>query len=97
MASGLGHQEIDRTRGDDHRFPRVVIFGAFYPARGVRPPGLHDIHLNQGDALGSSWWPLDGIWQDGLTIAVHSDGTASAFMNKFSTQAMSTDDQGHPA
>jgi hypothetical protein len=77
--------------------PRVVIFGAFYPAREGRPPGLHDIHLNQGDALGSPWWPLDGIWQDGLTIAVHSDGTASAFMNKFSTQAISTDDQGHPA
>jgi hypothetical protein len=75
---------------------RVVIFGEAYPASGGRPPGLHDIHLNQGDPSGSQWWNLNGIWQDGLTIAVHSDGTASAFMNKFSTQAMRTDDNGHP-
>jgi hypothetical protein len=76
--------------------PRVVIFGEFYPARNGRPPGLHDIHLNQGDPIGSQWWAINGIWQDGLTIAIHSDGTASAFMNKFSTQVLNTDDQGHP-
>jgi hypothetical protein len=76
--------------------PRVAIFGAAYPASGGRPPGLHDIHLNQGDPAGSQWWSLDGIWQDGLTIAIHSDGTASAFMNMFSTQSLNTDAQGHP-
>lgn len=76
--------------------PRVAIFGDSYPASGGRPPGLHDIHLNQGDPAGSAWWSLDGIWQDGLTIAIHSDGTASAFENKFSTQSMATDNQGHP-
>jgi hypothetical protein len=76
--------------------PRVVIFGEFYQASSGRPPGLHDIHLNQGDPVGSQWWSLNGIWQDGLTIALHSDGTASAFMNKFSTQSMNTDKQGHP-
>jgi hypothetical protein len=76
--------------------PRVAIFGAAYPASSGRPPGLHDIHLNQGDPAGSQWWSLDGIWQDGLTIAIHSDGTASAFMNMFSTQSLNTDAQGHP-
>src|SRR5262245_33823298 len=76
--------------------PRVAIFGAAYAASGGRPPGLHDIHLNQGDPAGSPWWGLDGIWQDGLTIAIHSDGTASAFMNMFSTQSLNTDNQGHP-
>ena len=76
--------------------PRVVIFGESYPASGGRPPGLHDIHLNQGDPAGSQWWATDGIWQDGLTIAIHSDGTASAFMNMFSTQSLQTDAQGHP-
>ena len=75
---------------------RVVIFGEFYPASGGRPPGLHDIHLNQGDPPGSQWWNMNGVWQDGLTIAIHSDGTASAFMNMFSTQSLNTDDQGHP-
>jgi hypothetical protein len=76
--------------------PRVVIFGEFYPAKNNQPPGLHDIHLNQGDPPGSQWWSSNGIWQDGLTIAIHSDGTASAFMNKFSTQSLNTDNQGHP-
>lgn len=75
---------------------RVVIFGEFYAASSGRPPGLHDIHLNQGDPAGTTWWALDGIWQDGLTVVIHSDGTASAFMNKFSTQSMNTDSQGHP-
>ncbi len=76
--------------------PRVVIFGEFYPAHNGRPPGLHDIHLNQGDPINSPFSTSNSIWQDGLTIAIHSDGNASAFMNKFSTQAMNTDDQGHP-
>ena len=75
---------------------RVVIFGAFYHARNSQPPGLHDIHLNQGDPVGSPFAALDGIWQDGLTIVIHSDGTASAFMNMFSTQTLNTDSQGHP-
>lgn len=77
--------------------PRVVIFGESYPASNGRPPGLHDIHLNQGDPANSAWWGLDGIWQDGLTIAIHSDGTASAFENMFSTQTLETDEYGHPA
>jgi hypothetical protein len=76
--------------------PRVAICGVAYRANGGRPPGLHDIHLNQGDPQGSQWWGLDGICQGGLTIAIHSDGTASAFMNMFSTQSLNTDDQGHP-
>ena len=75
---------------------RVVIFGEFYPAQNHRPPGLHDIHQNQGDPRGSQWWNANGPWQDGLTIAIHADGTAAAFMNKFSTQALQTDNQGHP-
>ena len=75
---------------------RVVVFGESYPSSGARPPGLHDIHQNQGDPIGSSFSGLDGIWQDGLTIVIHSDGTAVAFMNKFSTQSDETDNQGRP-
>jgi uncharacterized protein YukJ len=58
---------------------------------------LHDIHQNQGDPpTAPQFYAADGIWQDGLTIAIHSDGTASAFMNRFSTQSIHTDEQGHP-
>jgi Uncharacterized conserved protein (DUF2278) len=76
---------------------RVIVFGDFYPAKNGLPPGLHDIHQNQGDPPNSPFAPLDAIWQDGVTIVVHSDGTASAFLNKFSTQSDKTDEQGHPA
>ena len=74
---------------------RVVIFGAAYPASNGRPPGLHDIHQNQGDPPGP-FQHLDAIWQDGLTIIIHSDGTASAFQNRFSTQSDHTDNNGLP-
>jgi uncharacterized protein YukJ len=71
---------------------RVMVFGA--PFRVGR--GVHDIHQNQGDPVGGGFDRENAIWQDGITIAVRSDGTASAFMNKFSTQADATDDNGHP-
>ena len=70
---------------------RVMVFGA--PFRVGR--GVHDIHQNQGDPVGGGFDRENAIWQDGITIAVRSDGTASAFMNKFSTQADATDDNGH--
>lgn len=71
---------------------RILVFGQLYPAKNGRPPGLHNIHQNQGSV--PQYRKLDGIWQDGVTVAVHSDGAASAFMNKFSTQSDNTDDNG---
>ncbi len=71
---------------------RVIVFGA--PFRTGR--GVHDIHQNQGDPVSSSFSAENAIWQDGITIALRSDGTASAFMNKFSTQSDATDDNGRP-
>lgn len=71
---------------------RVMVFGA--PFRIGR--GVHDIHQNQGDPVGGGFDQENAIWQDGVTIAIRADGTASAFMNKFSTQADATDDGGHP-
>lgn len=94
--SGTGDQALLDLEGMLTDTARVVIFGEYYPASNGRPPGLHDIHQNQGDPPDSQWWNLNGIWQDGLTVAIHSDGSASAFMNKFSTQAQETDAQGHP-
>jgi uncharacterized protein YukJ len=71
---------------------RVIVFGA--PFRTGK--GVHDIHQNQGDPVSSSFSAENAIWQDGITIALRSDGTASAFMNKFSTQSDATDDNGRP-
>jgi uncharacterized protein YukJ len=57
---------------------------------------VHDIHQNQGDPIGGGHDADNGIWQDGITIALRHDGTASAFMNRFGTQSDATDDDGHP-
>jgi uncharacterized protein YukJ len=59
--------------------------------------GQHNIHQNQGDPAGSRWWNENGIWQDGGTLAEQADGSWTAFISKFTTQAYRTDDQGHPA
>jgi hypothetical protein len=58
--------------------------------------GVHNIHQNQGDPLGSQWAAENGIWQDGLTVLQQSATECVAFMNKFTSQSYSTDDQGHP-
>lgn len=76
---------------------RVAVFGQLYPAEHGKPAALRNIHQNQGDPAGSRWHADHGSWQDGLTIAVHSDGTASAFVNRFSTQADQVDAQRDPA
>ena len=59
--------------------------------------GIHNIHQNQGDPPNTPWWNENGIWQDGCTILQQSPEEYVAFMNKFSTQAYSTDEYGHPA
>jgi uncharacterized protein YukJ len=58
--------------------------------------GVHNIHQNQGDPLASPWSAENGIWQDGCTILQQSTDVYVAFMNKFTTQAYWTDNQGHP-
>ncbi|WP_406864707.1 DUF2278 family protein [Streptomyces sp. HUAS MG47] len=58
--------------------------------------GMHNIHQNQGDPLGSQWWDENGIWQDGATLTRRPDGRYDVFLNKFSTQKDRTDADGHP-
>lgn len=58
--------------------------------------GVHNIHQNQGDPIGSPWAAENGIWQDGCTILQQSPDTFAAFMNKFTSQSYWTDDNGHP-
>ncbi|HSK28139.1 MAG TPA: YukJ family protein [Jiangellales bacterium] len=72
---------------------RVLVFGEPF-----RPPdlGVHNIHQNQGDPIGSQWSAENGIWQDGATVVQRPDGSYAAFCNKFRTQADRTDDDGRP-
>jgi hypothetical protein len=70
---------------------RLYAFGAPYTT-GL---GVHDVHCNQGDPPGP-FRALDGIWQDGCVFATKTDGTLSAYLGKFSTQSLTTDNNGWP-
>jgi hypothetical protein len=70
---------------------RVFAFGAPYTSGN----GVHDVHCNQGDPPGP-FRPLDGIWQDGCVFAIKSDGTLSAYLGKFTTQSLNTNNNGIP-
>ena len=70
---------------------KVFAFGAPY----TQGFGVHDVHCNQGDPPGQ-FRPLDGIWQDGAVFVKKADGTLSAYLGKFSTQSLNTDNNGIP-
>jgi hypothetical protein len=70
---------------------KIFAFGAPYTT-GL---GVHDVHCNQGDPPGP-FRALDGIWQDGCVVALMKDGTLSAYLGKFATQTLNTDDHGIP-
>ncbi len=71
---------------------RVYVFGQSFTT-GL---GVHDVHLNQGDPIGSQWYPDNGIWQDGAVLVEQPDGSVAAWQIKFNTQSLDTDDAGHP-
>ena len=74
---------------------RVYVFGA--PYSNPNPyPGMHDIHMNQGDPIDSQFHSLDGIWQDGCVIVDGSDGKLAGYFSKFATQSLTTDSNGWP-
>jgi hypothetical protein len=86
---------------------RVYVFGE--PYLDFIPPGfvggVHDVHQNQGDAQGSTFAYLDGVWQDGAII-VESPGsvrggggglkllTRQLLMTRFQVQSDFADDNG---
>ena len=72
---------------------RIYLFGDHYES-GL---GVHDVHMNQGDPLGSQWWSSDGIWQDGAVCIERANGTIFAWQVKFNSQSFKTDSSGHPA
>jgi len=72
---------------------RVYIFGEPYDT-GL---GVHNVHLNQGDPINSSFASENGIWQDGGTIIEYQNNSrVSAFLTRFETQSLNTDDSGRP-
>lgn len=73
---------------------RIFIFGEPFTYNGL---GVHNVHQNQGDPVGSRWWTENGIWQDGGIIIQKNDNSIMAFLTKFSTQAYQTDNNGHPS
>ncbi|GAA1106194.1 DUF2278 family protein [Kitasatospora arboriphila] len=74
---------------------RIYVFGQRFDG-GAGGPGVHDVHLNQGDPYGSQWWPDNGTWQDGAVVCEHPSGTVAVWQIKFDTQVLTTDDAGHP-
>lgn len=72
---------------------RVFVFGEPFNGGDL---GVHNVHQNQGDPIGSQWSPSNGIWQDGATIIQRMDGSFAAFCNKFKTQSDRTDANGRP-
>jgi uncharacterized protein YukJ len=72
---------------------RIYIFGEPYTS-GL---GVHNVHMNQGDPIGSSFAAENGIWQDGGTIIEYKNSTRlSAFLTRFETQSLNTDNSGRP-
>ncbi|MEO6702600.1 MAG: DUF2278 family protein [Jatrophihabitantaceae bacterium] len=74
---------------------RVYVFGAPY-ANPNPYPGMHDIHMNQGDPINSQFHSQDGIWQDGCVVVQTADGKLAGYFGKFATQSLHTDNNGFP-
>jgi Uncharacterized conserved protein (DUF2278) len=72
---------------------RLFIFGE--PYKRNRRRGMHNIHYNQGDPPGPHRNEC-GIWQDGGTIMQQIDGELIAFLTRFASQSLTTDEFGLP-
>lgn len=57
--------------------------------------GIHDIHMNQGNAAGS-FGQDNGTFQDGAVLIDFGDGTWGGIFIAFQSQSWNTDDNGNP-
>ena len=73
---------------------RVYIFGEPYENN----KGVHNVHMTQGDPVGSEFAVEDGIWQDGGVIFEYTqpEPRLSILITKFQTQSLNTDNNGRP-
>lgn len=90
--SGTGIQALTDLEAILEQGVRCYVFGEPF-TRGL---GVHNIHQNQGDPVGSGHDAENAIWQDGATIIETADGRFLAFLNKFKTQSFKTDEMGRP-
>jgi len=90
---GTGFQALTDLEAVLADAARCYVFGEPFD-QGL---GVHNVHQNQGDPIGSGHETENAIWQDGATIIESSNGTFTAFLNKFKTQAYKTDALGRPA
>ncbi|MEV4613850.1 DUF2278 family protein [Kitasatospora sp. NPDC049258] len=87
-----GDNALDVLESRLRRAHRIYVFGQGF----TDGPGVHDVHLNQGDPPGSQWYDTDGIWQDGAVLCERPSGELTAWQIEFNTQRLPTDSEGHP-
>ncbi|MGI4853976.1 MAG: YukJ family protein [Janthinobacterium lividum] len=74
----------------------VYAFGSAFADSGVTD-GIHDIHMNQGNALNNHGGD-NGIWQDGaLFIYLPKEKSYTAVFIAFQNESWHTDNSGNPA
>ncbi|MEC0251794.1 YukJ family protein [Bacillus halotolerans] len=69
----------------------IYIYGSKF-SRGL---GMHNVHMNQGNAQDSQWAEDNGTWHDGGILIQFSDHWAALFL-AFQTQSWCTDRRGFP-
>jgi hypothetical protein len=89
---GTGIDALTELEGVISQATRFYVFGEPFTS-GL---GVHNVHQNQGDPAGSGHELENAIWQDGATIVETASGQFVGFLNKFKTQAYTTDDYGRP-
>ena len=73
----------------------IFAFGSAYADSG-QVDGIHDIHMNQGNPLGT-FGKDNGIWQDGaIFIYLPSAESWTAVFIAFQTESWNTDSAGNP-
>lgn len=71
---------------------RVFLFGQHYASGN----GVHNVHMNQGDPVGSPHAAGDGVWQDGMVAVQVADGSLFCWQVRFNSQSLHTDAAGRP-
>lgn len=91
--SSNGDNALDALEPHVRGASRIYVFGERFEHR---TNGVHDVHMNQGDPVGSQWYPTNGTWQDGAVACQSEDGSVVIWQLRFNTQSLHTDGQGHP-
>ena len=73
----------------------IYAFGSAFADKG-KGPGIHNVHMNQGNPANNHGGD-NGVWQDGaLFIHLPSKGTWTAAFIAFQSQSWTTDGAGNP-